>query len=73
VRNEQRAGEIILGLRNLLNNKPGDDLHATDVNDNVRDLVKVISPEVAKRGVVLVPSSHWNRCGCDPTLSICDR
>jgi signal transduction histidine kinase len=53
VRDEQRVGEIILGLRNLLSNKSGEDLRPTDVNDNVREVVRVVSPEVAKRGVVL--------------------
>ena len=53
VRDEQRAGEIIQGLRNLLNNKSGENLRPTDVNDTVREVVKVISPEVATRGTIL--------------------
>jgi len=33
---EQRAGEIILGLRNLLNNRTEADLRPSDVNDHSR-------------------------------------
>jgi C4-dicarboxylate-specific signal transduction histidine kinase len=50
---EQRAGEIILGLRNLLNNRTEADLRPSDVNDTIRDVVRIVSPEVAGRGVVL--------------------
>jgi C4-dicarboxylate-specific signal transduction histidine kinase len=50
---EQRAGEIILGLRNLLNNRTEADLRPSDVNDTIRDVVRIVSPEVAGRGVLL--------------------
>ena len=50
---EQRAGEIILGLRNLLNNRTEIDLRPSDINDTIRDVVRIVSPEVARRGVVL--------------------
>jgi signal transduction histidine kinase len=53
VRDEQRAGDIILGLRNLLNNRAETDLRPSDVNDTIRDVVRIVSPEVASRGVVL--------------------
>jgi signal transduction histidine kinase len=53
VRDEQRAGEIILGLRNLLNNRSEVDLRPSDMNDTIRDVVRIVSPEVASRGVVL--------------------
>jgi len=53
VRDDQRASEIILGLRNLLNNRRETDLRAVDLNDSVRDVVKIVSPEVERRGVVL--------------------
>jgi signal transduction histidine kinase/ABC-type uncharacterized transport system substrate-binding protein len=53
VRDEQRAGEIILGLRNLLNNRTETDLRPSDVNDTIRDVVRIVGPEVASRGVVL--------------------
>jgi signal transduction histidine kinase len=52
VRDEQRAGNIILGLRNLLNNRTESDLRPSDMNDTVRDVVRIVSPEVASRGVV---------------------
>ena len=53
VRDEQRASDIIGGLRNLLSNKSAEDLSPFDLNDTVRDVVKIVSPEVIKRGVVL--------------------
>jgi signal transduction histidine kinase len=53
VRDEQRASDIILGLRNLLNNRTEEDLRSFDLNDTVRDLVKIVTPEVERRGVVL--------------------
>lgn len=53
VRDEQRAGDIILGLRNLLNNRAETDLRPSDLNDTIRDVVRIISPEVASRGMVL--------------------
>jgi signal transduction histidine kinase/ABC-type uncharacterized transport system substrate-binding protein len=53
VRDEQRAGDIIFGLRNLLNNRAETDLRPSDVNDTIRDVVRIVSPEVASRGVVL--------------------
>jgi hypothetical protein len=52
VRDDQRAGEIIHGLRNLLNNKTGVS-HEFDLNDVVRELIKIVSPEIAKRGIIL--------------------
>jgi signal transduction histidine kinase len=53
VRDERRASEIILGLGNLLRNKTAGDLYAFDLNATVRDVVKIVSPEVTRRGVVL--------------------
>jgi signal transduction histidine kinase len=53
VRDEQRASEIISGLRNLLNNRTEADLRTLDLNDTVRDVVKIVSPEVTRRGVIL--------------------
>lgn len=53
VRDEQRAGDIILGLRNLLNNRTETDLRSSDVNDTVRHVVSIVSPEISSRGVVL--------------------
>jgi signal transduction histidine kinase len=53
VRDEQRASEIIGGLRNLLNDRKEADLRALDLNDTVPELVKIVSPEIAKRGVIL--------------------
>jgi len=53
IRDEQRAGEIILGLRNLLNDRKEADLRALDLNDAIPELVKIVTPEMAKRGVML--------------------
>ncbi|SHK51764.1 His Kinase A (phospho-acceptor) domain-containing protein [Bradyrhizobium lablabi] len=53
VRDEQRASEIIAGLRNLLNDRKEGDLRAVDLNDTVRDVVKIVSPEIERRGVLL--------------------
>jgi signal transduction histidine kinase len=53
IRDEQRAGEIILGLRNLLNDKKEADLKLLDLNETVPELVKIVTPEMVKRGVVL--------------------
>jgi signal transduction histidine kinase/ABC-type uncharacterized transport system substrate-binding protein len=53
IRDEQRASDIIQGLRKLLDNRTEADLRSLDLNDTVRDLVKIISPEVERRGVVL--------------------
>jgi C4-dicarboxylate-specific signal transduction histidine kinase len=53
VRDEQRASEIIVGLRNLLNNRSEGDLLTRDLNDTVREVVKIVTPEIARRAVVL--------------------
>jgi signal transduction histidine kinase len=53
VRDEQRASEIITGLRNLLNGRKEADQRALDLNDTVPELVKIVTPEIAKRGVIL--------------------
>jgi signal transduction histidine kinase len=53
IRDEQRAGEIILGLRNLLNERKGDDPQALDLNDIVPELVKIVAPEMVKREITL--------------------
>jgi signal transduction histidine kinase len=68
IRDDQRASEIILGLRNLLNNRTESDLRPFDLNDTVRDVVKIVAPEVAKRGVVLrtVLASEASPVRCDP-------
>jgi len=53
VRDEQRASEIIFGLRNLLNDGKEADLRALDLNDIVPELVKIVTPEITKRAVIL--------------------
>jgi signal transduction histidine kinase len=53
VRDEQRASEIIHGLRNLLNNRTDADLRLFDLNDTVRDVVRIVAAEVERREVVL--------------------
>ena len=66
VRDEQRASEIISGLGNLLNNRTEADLQTLDLNDTVRDVVKIVSPEVTRRGVILrtilATEPLWVRC-----------
>jgi signal transduction histidine kinase len=68
VRDEQRASEIIAGLRNLLNNRTEADLRKFELNDAVRDVVKIIAPEMEKRGVVLrtLLASEALPVRCDP-------
>jgi signal transduction histidine kinase len=68
VRDEQRASEIIAGLRNLLNNRTETDLRTFELNDTVRDVVKIIAPEVEKRGIVLrtLLASEALPVRCDP-------
>ena len=68
VRDEQRASEIISGLRNLLNNRTEADLRTLDLNDAVRDIVKIVSPEVTRRGVILrtILATEPLRVRCDP-------
>ena len=53
IRDEQRASDIISGLRKLLNNRAEADLQVLDLNDTVRDVIKIVSPEVTRRGVIL--------------------
>jgi signal transduction histidine kinase len=53
VRDEQRASDIILGLRNLLNNRNETELQRFDLNDAVQEVVRIVAPEAAKRKIVL--------------------
>jgi signal transduction histidine kinase/ABC-type uncharacterized transport system substrate-binding protein len=53
IRDEQRADEIINGLRNLLNERKEADLRALDLNDSVPELVKIVTPEIVKREITL--------------------
>jgi signal transduction histidine kinase len=53
IRDDQRAGEIILGLRNLLNDKKATDLQEFDLNDTVQEVVRIVAPEAAKREIVV--------------------
>lgn len=68
VRDEQRASEIIAGLRKLLNNRTSTDQRTVELNDTVRDVVKIIAPEVERRGVVLrtLLASEALPVRCDP-------
>jgi signal transduction histidine kinase/ABC-type uncharacterized transport system substrate-binding protein len=68
VRDEQRASDIIVGLRNLLNNRTEADLRTFELNDAVRDVVKIIAPEMERRGVVLrtLLASEALPVRCDP-------
>jgi signal transduction histidine kinase len=53
VRDEQRASEIIAGLRNLLNNRNETDLKYFDLNDTVQEVVRIVAPEAARRKIAL--------------------
>jgi signal transduction histidine kinase len=53
VRDEQRASEIIVGLRNLLNNRNETDLKCFDLNDTVQEVVRIVAPEAARRKIAL--------------------
>lgn len=53
VRDEQRASEIISGLAKLLNNRTESDLKTLDLNDSVREVVRIVSPETTRRAVIL--------------------
>ncbi|MBR0960060.1 sensor histidine kinase [Bradyrhizobium japonicum] len=68
VRDEQRVSEIILGLRNLLNNRTEGDLRPRDLNDTVRDVVKIVTPEITRRAMVLrtVLADEVLPVRCDP-------
>ena len=53
VRDEQRASEIIVGLRNLLNNRKPADLQHFDLNETVKEVVRIVAPEAARRKILL--------------------
>lgn len=53
VRDEQRVGDIILGLKNLLNDRKEADLRELDLNGTVPELVKIVTPEAVKREITL--------------------
>jgi signal transduction histidine kinase len=53
IRDEQRAGEIIIGLRNLLNDRKQTELQALDLNETVPELVKIVRREVVRREITL--------------------
>lgn len=53
IRDEHRASEIIVGLRNLLNNRNETDLKYFDLNDTVQQVVRIVAPEAARRKIDL--------------------
>lgn len=53
VRDDQRASEIISGLKNLLDNKKASDLQAFDLNEAVRDVAAIVAPEAVRREIIL--------------------
>jgi signal transduction histidine kinase len=53
VRDEQRASEIIVGLRNLLNNRNDTALQYFDLNDTVEEVIRIVAPEAARRQIAL--------------------
>jgi signal transduction histidine kinase len=68
VRDELRASEIIVGLRNLLHNRTKTDLQTVELNETVRDVVKIVAPEAEKRGIVFrtLLASEALPVRCDP-------
>jgi signal transduction histidine kinase len=68
VRDEQRASEIIQGLRNMLNNRTEADLRLVDLNDAVRAAVKIVALEMERREIVLrtLLSAETLTVRCDP-------
>jgi signal transduction histidine kinase len=68
VRDEQRASEIIQGLRNMLNNRTEADLRLVDLNDAVRAVVKIVALEMERREIVLrtLLSAETLTVRCDP-------
>lgn len=66
VRDEQRANEIIHGLRRLLSSRTEADLRTFDLNDTVGDVVKIVAPEIDKRAIqlrtILAPEALLVRC-----------
>ncbi|NOJ40000.1 sensor histidine kinase [Bradyrhizobium australiense] len=54
IRDEQRVAEIILGLRNLLNNTKDQNLQTFDLNDTVSEVLGILGPEAAKRAVTVI-------------------
>jgi len=64
IRDEKRASDILIGLRNLLRNQSdahqGDgNLKRIDLNDAVRDVVALLTPEIAKRNIAL--ETHYSQ------------
>jgi signal transduction histidine kinase/ABC-type uncharacterized transport system substrate-binding protein len=53
IRDDQRANEIILGLRKLLNDRKEEVVEALDLNKTVPELVKIVTPEMVKREITL--------------------
>jgi signal transduction histidine kinase len=53
IRDEQRASDIIVGLRNLLNNRNETELQRFDLNDTVHEVVRIVAPEAARRKIAL--------------------
>jgi signal transduction histidine kinase len=51
--NDKRAADIISHLRGLLKKQDQDDWQEFDLNDVVRDALRVVRPEASKRGVQL--------------------
>ncbi|WP_027567906.1 sensor histidine kinase [Bradyrhizobium sp. URHA0013] len=52
VRDDQRASEIIFGLKNLQDNKRASDLQAFDLNEAVRDVAGIVGPEAVRREII---------------------
>ena len=52
-RDDQRAADIITQMRRLLKRRSAIELQEFDLNDVVRDALRLLEPEALKRGVVL--------------------
>lgn len=61
VRDDQRASEIIFGLKNLLDNKKASDLQAFDLNDAVREVAGIVAPEAVRREIILTTDCAAHR------------
>lgn len=61
VRDDQRASEIIFGLKNLLDNKKASDLQAFDLNDAVREVAGIVAPEAVRREIILTTDCAADR------------
>lgn len=63
VHDEQRASNIIVGLRNLLNDRNEADLKCFDLNDTVQEVARIVAPEAARRKIALTANYPFHIVG----------